>query len=178
MLKLGTNSISSIYLGSTKIAKAYLGSSLVYQKKGVEPVVDYSREYLTLTALGNSVTFSIVANEPDPNISLVSYSTDGGSTWNTMSPEPTATNIATLNSGQSVLLKGKCTNNVSTAYIKIDGTGDYSASGNIMSLAFEDDFINKFDISYKYAIFSYLFYQSAHLVDAEHLLLPATTLAS
>lgn len=34
MLKLGTNSISSIYLGSTKIAKAYLGTNLVYQAGG------------------------------------------------------------------------------------------------------------------------------------------------
>lgn len=178
MSYIGTTKIGEMYLGDTEIVKAYLGNNLVYEKTGgVQPEIDYSIRYLTLTAL-EPTTISVIANESTPNISTIGYSTDDGSTWNTISPGLSAINIVTLNSGQSVLLKGKYTNNVSTAYIKIDGTGDYSASGNIMSLAFEDDFINKFDISYKYAIFSYLFHQSSHLVDAEHLLLPATTLAS
>lgn len=177
MLKLGTNTTGIVYLGNTKIAKAYLGSDLVYQQSGVEPVVDYSREYLTLTALVNSVTFSIVANEPDPNIPSVSYSTDGGSTWNTMSSEPTATNIATLNNGQSVLLKSTQTGTSSTGYIKIDATGDYSASGNVMSLIFGDNFIGQTSLSGKDYAFLSLFYQSTNLKNVDNLVLPATTLA-
>ena len=178
MSNIGTVKIGWMHLGNTEIAKAYLGSNLVYQKKGVEPVVDYSKEYLTLTALGNSVTFSIVANEQDPNIPLVSYSTDGGSTWSTISPDTTASKIATLNSGQSVLLKGTQTGTSSTGYIKIDATGYYNASGNVMSLIFGDNFIGQTSLSGKDYAFLSLFHKSTNLKNVDNLVLPATTLAT
>lgn len=39
MIKLGTNSIGSVYLGANSIGKAYLGSNLVYQKGSPTPPV-------------------------------------------------------------------------------------------------------------------------------------------
>ena len=47
MIKLGNNSIGSIYLGSNPIGKAYLGNYLVFQKGGSGPVIPAGYTKLT-----------------------------------------------------------------------------------------------------------------------------------
>lgn len=177
MSYIGTTKIGGMHLGNTEIAKAYLGSSLVHQKKGVEPVVDYSREYLTLTALNGASTISIASNNSSPNIRTIYYSINNGSTWLSMSPSTSPTNIASLDRGQSVLLKGTQSGTSNSGYIKIDATGDYSASGNVMSLIFGDNFIVQTSLSGKDYAFYDLFNGSTHLANVDNLVLPATTLS-
>ena len=57
-------------------------------------------------------------------------------------------------------------------------TGNFKAFGNIMSLYYEDNFISQTDLTGKNYAFHKLFNGNTQLVDAENLILPATTLAS
>jgi hypothetical protein len=178
MLKLGTNSISSIYLGSTKIAKAYLGTDLVYQKSSGSSGTNYALEYLTLTALA-STTISVKSGSNSPNIPTISYSTNGGNSWSSVNLSTTETNLATLSTGNSMLLKATHGGGTSSSgYFTIKGTGNFEASGNVMSLIYGDNFVGQTSLAGKNYAFRYLFKDSTKLISAENLMLPATTLAN
>lgn len=178
MSYIGTNKIGGMHLGSTEIGKAYLGTDLVYQKSSGSSGTNYALEYLTLTALA-STTISVKSNNASPNIPTILYSTNGGSSWSSVNLSTTETNLATLSTGNSILLKATHGGGTSsTGYFTIKGTGDFEASGNVMSLIFGDNFIGKTSLSGKdYAFFS-LFYQSTNLKNVDNLVLPATTLAT
>jgi hypothetical protein len=55
-------------------------------------------------------------------------------------------------------------------------TGRFNVEGNIMSLWYGDDFIDKNDLGGRTWIFHTLFKNCTKLVDASKLILPATTL--
>ena len=56
-------------------------------------------------------------------------------------------------------------------------TGKFNISGNIMSMLYGDDFIDKNDLTGKDCVFRELFYYCTNVVEAHRLILPATTLA-
>lgn len=146
---------------------------------GKKESIDYSKKYLTLTAL-ESTTISITGST-NCNIATLYYSTDEGVTWNSISPSNTTVNLATLSTDSNLLLKGtprSSWQNKVWVNIHINSTGRFNANGNIMSLIYGDDFINKNSlINYPYA-FQGVFLNSSNLVEAKNLKLPATTLAS
>ena len=146
--------------------------------------VDYSSEYMTLSALGDGeITITIPARIDSTYATSLSYSKDK-STWNETIIDNTEQTISIpVKSGENVYLKGiaKQFSNVGypIKYVNINSTADINASGNIMSLLYGDDYKDKvaFKSGSEY-IFNSLFSSNAHLISAEELILPATTLAN
>ena len=165
-MKLGTNDISKIYLGTAEISNIYLGTSQVYES-GDTPTpptpVPYSGQYLTFESLedGNSISFSR---------NSISYSTDNGTTWNTL----TTGNSISLDSGETVMFKASglgINNGIGT----FSSTKTYNVYGNIMSLVSGDSFANATTVEDYH--FLELFNNCSGLTSVENLVLPATTLA-
>ena len=124
--------------------------------------------YLKFTAEEDNSTI-VLNTKTSPDIK---YSLNGG-TWTQWDY-----NTITLDMGDTVRMKGNNNNGFSTKnsnYNQFQMTGKISASGNIMSLLYEDDFEGKLTIPCNYC-FYYMFYGCATLTTAPEL--PATTLAN
>ena len=123
--------------------------------------------------LGEYLTFEFLENG---NFSFskagLSYSLDDGTSWNALNAN---TNINVSN-GDKVLFRGEYTN-TTTSIGKFSMTGKFNISGNIMSLLFGDNFVDKTDLTGHSSAFDHLFEGTA-VVDASKLILPATTLAN
>ena len=139
--------------------------------------------YFTTTAYGNgTIDLYIPSYVSTSDLTSVSYSKNNGQTWtttnNTNSNVPISVNV---NDGDIVLWKGLgnryATYDGDYTYCTFDSTVEYSASGNIMSLLFGDNFRTAKSLSGKTLAFSNLFYDSVNLVDISELCLPATTLS-
>ena len=135
---------------------------------------DYSTEYFTIESLEDNNQIGIV----DSNRPSISISTDK-QTWTTVTPNAAPTYFITLNAGERVYIKGS-----NNAYYDgswstkgyFTSTGQFNVSGNIMSLLYKDNFQNQTTLS-SANVFNSLFYNANKLISAEHLVLPATTLA-
>lgn len=154
---------------------------------------DYSREYLTIESESNnheiywqSLPHTALSQTTVPK--TISASTDNGASWTeyTSTSGDNGTLIATLNTGDKVLLKG-----LNSAY------GEYGAYynrlktnsrasnikrckvyGNIMSLLYGDNFSGQTALT-EDSTFFYLFGgMNYSLTSAENLILPATTLTT
>ena len=140
--------------------------------------VDYSQEYFTITALGDG---SITLNSMDDVTEFMyelSYSKDK-SNWEQVLDIGTVE--IPVSSGDNVYLKGEGTqlyHNMISSGLYISSTCNINASGNIMSLLYVDDFKDKTSLPEgSQCTFGYLFKNNTHLISAENLILPATTLA-
>ena len=124
--------------------------------------------YLTFTAEQDNSAISLnSATNPD-----IKYSLNGG-TWTQWDYS-----AITLNMGDTVRMKGNNSSGFSTStsnYNQFKMTGKISASGNIMSLLYEDDFEGKLTIPCNYC-FYYIFYGCTSLTTAPEI--PATTLTN
>ena len=165
------STVTNIYLGSTLVKEVYIGTKLIWPTKAD----GYATEYFTIESLEDANKIGIV----ESNRRSISISTDK-QTWTTVTPNAAPTYFITLNTGEKVYIKGS---NYNYSYSSWSGyftsTGKFNVSGNIMSLLYADDFKNKTTLSSsnKY-VFANLFYDAKKLISAEHLVLPATTLAS
>ena len=161
------STVTNIYLGSTPVKEVYMGTKLIWPTGAF----DYSTEYFTIESLedGNQI------GSPNSNSKSISISTDKR-TWTTVTPNASPTYFITLNAGEKVYIKGS-NKYYSTSYGYFTSTGKFNVSGNIMSLLYEDDFKNKTTFPNSNT-FENLFYNANKLISAEHLVLPATTLAS
>lgn len=133
---------------------------------------DYSTQYCTTVALGDG---DITLNGMNSG-NTFSYSTDNGATWST----PAQVNTVPVSNGDKVMWKGTATpisGHGSYAIGNFSSTADFNAEGNIMSLLFGDNFVGQTDLTGKNWAFHYLFAQATHLISAENLKLPATTLS-
>lgn len=160
------NNISNCYVGSAPASAIYIGSQLIWPS--TPPPHDYSQDYLTFTALENT-TFTFTTN-------ALQYSLDDGNTWTTLAANTASSTVTT---GNKILWKQTGLTPTSVNGIgKFSATGNFDASGNIMSLYYGDNFINQNDLTGKSYAFYRLFYNCNKLVNTENLILPATTLAS
>lgn len=159
---LGNTEIQKIYIGSTEVPKAYLGTVEVYGT-GPQPI-DYSKEYFTISAIEpGTITWAPTGT--------TEYSVNKGAwdTWN---------GSLAVNAGDKVRFRSAGNTYNSTS---IKGTGNYEVEGNIMSLLYGDNFENQLTITTQ-AVFSRLFAgdnqfaKNTTLLNAENLVLPATTL--
>ena len=125
-------------------------------------------EYFTIEALEDGLTVSLSRNACE-------YRIDDGS-WISLAKD-TAT--SSINTGQQIQFKID-NPTISSSY----GIGTFTisnkcnVSGNIMSLLYGDDFIDKNDLTDKDYAFYNLFRNCTKIVDASELILPATTLAN
>ena len=141
-----------------------LGSGDIVISGGDKP---YEEQYLTFEALEDG-TFSFSRND-------LQYSLDDGVTWQTLTAESSTT---TISAGNKILWKQ--TGLVPTSDTGIgtfSSTNKFNVYGNIMSLYYGDDFINKNDLTGKDYAFNKLFYNCSNLINADNLILPATTLS-
>ena len=103
----------------------------------------------------------------------LSYSFDG-ERW----AELEADEYIYLSSGDTVMWKGELTPTSAYGIGTFWSDGDYEAEGNIMSLLYGDNFENKTSLSGKNSAFRSLFASNTNIVNAENLILPATTLSN
>lgn len=155
------STVTNYMLGSTQVINIYYGQTLVWPLNH-----DYSRDYLTFEAIDTG-KFTWTGQ----TVSTIYYSTDNGSTWNTLygtwnSPGETVT----INAGDKILLKSNFSGSNPG---KFGSTGRFNVMGNIMSLQYSDNFVNQTTLT---TIFSVLFGGCTQLIDASNLILPATTL--
>lgn len=134
----------------------------------------YSGQYLTIesTKDDNRIVLYTTMEE-----FTVSASTDNGQTWSAVTAyNGNNTTIATLNTGDKVLLKGlndRYHSTLNSTHSWFITTKQYNIYGNIMSLVYGDNFTGQT------TVFDNAFYQifyTSLVVDASNLILPATTL--
>lgn len=125
--------------------------------------VDYSKQYLTFTALEDG-TFQFSQN-------ALQYSLDDGKTWETLAAN-TAT--PTITTGSKIIWKQTgLTPSIPYGIGTFSSTCKFNVSGNIMSLLYGDDFVGQ-QILPNYS-FSSLFMR-CNIMFAKDLMLPAITL--
>ena len=138
---------------------------------------DYSKDYLTIESLedNNDIYFKENYSGFEKTISI---SVNGGSSWTEFSSSPNnnGTFITTINKGDKLLIKGDSALGSSNRENTIHLTKNFNVEGNIMSLLYKDDFIDKTSINSH--AFRALFENNPNLISAENLVLPATILAN
>ena len=155
------NNISDCYVGSNQASAIYLCSTLIWPT--TPPPHDYSQDYLTFEAL-EQTSFSFTQND-------LQYSLDNGSTWTTLTAGNSTPQLST---GDKILWKqtGLTTNDGIGIF---SATGNFNACGNIMSLVYGDNFIGQTTLSQN-TMFESLFHSCNKIINANNLILPATTL--
>lgn len=181
---LNFSDAKDIRLGSSTITALYYGSTLLWPLKR-----DYSKEYLTIEAVDNSVLVEFIAHETSAMSASkdIQYSKDK-SNWTTVSFSSSVNNpYIVIAKGEKLYLKGDNStysdysdeDNNQFYYCNIKITGDNINAklyGNIMSLLYADNFANQTTL-YNRCTFRSLFGSSSALTDASNLVLPATTLS-
>ena len=132
--------------------------------------IDYSTEYFTIVNTSDSpLDVQLTQNT---TIQTLNYKLPNSDTWSE------GTSI-TVNVGGEIQLKGNYTPvsryGIGTFNIS---RGTFDVKGNIMSLLFNDDFEEEVDLSEEIAPFFSLFKNCTTLVNANELILPATTLGT
>ena len=142
----------------------------------------YENAYLTIESLSNNNTISL---QIPPEITFaemtsVSHSIDG-TNWTTVPINSTEQNISVvLNQGEKAYFKGlgnQCSLADGTKHLRFNSTERYIVYGNAMSLLYGDDFALHTEFPEgSNSNFDALFGYGYHLVSAENLILPATTM--
>ena len=176
----------SIPITADTVIEAYASldgdtSNIVKETCTYIPSHDYSDDYLTLNVLtGGDILWKSIGTGQEK---AISYSKDSGTTWTEITATTSGTPISVV-AGDKVLLKGS---NASYAkdksnYSGFDASGDtgmatYNVEGNVMSLIYGDDFVNRTTFSGGTYNFCSLF-KASKAMSAENLILPATTLTN
>ena len=127
-------------------------------------------QFFSFTALENS-TFKFSGSTAE---NTLSYSLDSGSTWVALAHN---TDTPTVQAGNSILWKGTCTPYSTAGIGKFISSGRFNVQGNIMSLIYQNDYLNKLDLRGKDYVFRYLFSGNTNVVSAENMSLPANYLS-
>jgi len=137
--------------------------------------MDYKSQYLTIESLVDNNSFYWWAyNSVYTSITNIQFSTNGGTSWTTLASSKSKSGafMATLNTGDKMLLKGNNTAYATNAYYynKIKATGVYNVYGNILSIRYGDDFNTVTDVSLG-IYFAPYFFADTYVVDASNLVL-------
>ena len=134
---------------------------------------DMSKEFMTFDVVSGG-TIKWVASDTSFTKTIEYSINDGNWTSITSTTGGTAINV---NSGDKVRIRGNNDAYCSTAHYNHFTTNfEFNVYGNIMSLIYGDNFKNQYTLTEQHALCS-LFYGCSHLISAENLVLPATTLA-
>jgi len=168
-----------IIINATTFIEAYseLNGSTSNTVSETFTFIDYNTQYFTIESLVDSNTISIVKAKSPSNINI-SYSTNDGDTWTDLTISAT-TAFTTINTGDKIMFKGINSRLASAwdTYYRFNGSGNFKAYGNVMSLLNGDNFINTSELnSSTDNHFAGLFYGTKTLIDADKLVLSAPTL--
>ena len=169
-MKIGTSDLTKLYIGSAEVDKCYLGTELVYPAG--QPSHDYSQDYLTFRILsGGTLNWKTSNNAFNRTLT---YSLNDGE-W-TDYTATTSGNILNLNAGDVIKFKATTDSygNSNTWTTFSASTATFDIEGNIMSILYGDNFADQTTLTADYTFFRLL--QNAKIVNAENLVLPATTL--
>ena len=158
----------------------------------VLPTTNYNNGSIsyTLNSIGKEQKYFIIESlEDDNTISLkasntnltktISISTDNGTTWIDKTSTISGVTLATLDTGDKILVKGSNISYGNSSYYNyFASTKEFNVEGNIMSLIYGDNSIGQTTLDSNGYNFKYLFRNCTKLKSAEHLSLPATTLAN
>ena len=146
---------------------------------GYVPPTPTIQTYLTIQSLedNNTIGFKCNLNNVKRTISI---STDNGVTWTGKTSSTSGKILATLNTGEKMLIKGDnssyaMSGTTDGSYNYFTSTKQFVLEGNIMSLINSTNFENLNTLTSERTFYS-LFYNCSKLVSAENLLLPAMTL--
>lgn len=161
---------------STKINyKAYYHNYILFGSNAEPDTGDtptgYSEMYLTTVAKSSGT----IKYSASTSSNTIRYSTNNGTTWSS----PTTSVTVNVNNGDEVLWKGELTpvktSSVSGSCIFSGGTASFDVQGNAMSLLYGDNFKNQTSLNGKtYALYN--LFRGANVINAENLILPATTM--
>ena len=133
---------------------------------GYTPSGGYAAQYLTFRAL-DSGTFKFSGL-------TINYSLDNGATWEELRNN---TNTPAIAAGNTILWKYESLDSsVIVERGRFSSSGRFIVYGNIMSMAFGDDFISATAVNGH--SLSYLFSYCTGLTSAENLVLPATSIGA
>lgn len=180
-LKFNNSTIHKMYHGDELVNK--IGDAFTYMEaSGDTPTpptpVPYDEQYLTIESLEDNNSISWYTSYTGI-AKTISVSIDNGITWTEYLSSRGGTTIATLNTGDKVLVKGTNAQYASNSsnYNRFLSNSSFIAYGNIMSLISGDSFVNADTLTGTYT-FAALFREATGLTSAENLILPATTLAN
>ena len=143
-------------------------------------ITPYENQYFTIESKNNNNTISFKCSKEDiPRTILVS--TDNGNTWSEKTSTTSGVELATLNEGDILRIKGENMSYAQSSSIYNMFVIQYSSNvyGNIMSLIYGDNFKNKTEFPENSTYnFARLFSSSKSIISAENLILPATTLTN
>lgn len=109
-------------------------------------------------------------------VRTIEFSLDNGDTWSSVTSSTAGTEIATLDAGDTIQLRGdNATYGFSLYGNTLKYTGTYNVSGNIMSLISSTNYSELTQLT-EACTFRNLFSGESGLINAEDLLLPATVL--
>lgn len=168
-------SASKIMLGTTQAVAMYIGSTQIWPS-GQSQQHDYSLDYFTIESSEDNNL--IVMSHGGTVTPTLSYSTDDGSTWSSVTLTSSAHNIATINTGDKIIIKGNNNTlaNAWNGFNKIKPSKNFKVYGNAMSLLYGDNFANNSEFASGTSFnLCGLFYEVTTLIDAENLILPAST---
>ena len=169
----------SEYLASREYLRPNVSHCIQENEVHYTVPIDWIKEYFTIESLEDNNTIYLKASSTAIT-KTVSASTDNGSTWveYTSSTGSNGTTLATLNTGDKLLVKGENeAYGTSSYYNQFKSTGQFEVKGNIMSLISGDSFVNADELVVQYTFYR-LFYECTGLISAENLVLAATTLAN
>jgi len=179
MIKYNNKTINDWYFDNKNVIKVYKNNAVCYYKIVSGGGTPYDEQYLTIESLEDNNTIYLKASS-DGIAKTVSASTDNGATWTeytSSSADDNGTALATLNTGEKLLVKGENSTYATTTsnYNQFASTGQFEAKGNIMSLIYGDNFENQTELTGAYNFCS--LFRNPNVVSAENLILPATTLS-
>jgi len=187
------NQISGI-----EVEEFYLPESISENWRGWSQYFNYFAgprfQYFTIEAIENSdfvIKGGKYADGVEHKFTSLSYSLDNGQSWTTITGKDNITNTEisqTLSAGEKILIKGTGTgftyagSGSSYGALRINSTGKFNISGNIISLIRENNYLENSSLpepvqeqGTAYAL-SGFFRSSTNLVSAENLCLPTQKL--
>lgn len=137
----------------------------------------YRNQYFTITVYDRTTIYWKTNNASCAK--TISVSTDNGQTWTRYTSSVSGTQIAFLVAPQKLLIKGssaRYTNSSTSSYNYFTCQDLINVEGNIMSLIYGDDFVNRTTLNNDntYAFCS-LFANCTYLRSAQNLILPLNT---
>lgn len=149
MIYKNNKKVIGLFKGSQEVFKAFKGTQLVYQKGS-------GSDYLKFTSWGESHITYVPSS-----VSTAEFSLDGGESWQSFDNV-----MVSLNPWEEMLVRGTISGNQEEGNCAhFTGDGQISLSGNLMSLAFKDNYANVNTIPYDFC-FAELFAHTNFVDDA------------
>lgn len=167
------NEIAAVYYGVDQVDKIYLGDELVWPTTPPEPV--YSAMPLTFEIIsGGTIKWKTARTNDQTNPLTIQYAKNGGEWTNITSTADGAS--LNVSAGDKVELRGdNSAYGTGLPYNTFSGsTAIFDVYGNIMSLINSTNYATLSALTENYT-FKY-FFRDTKIVNAENLILPATTL--